>query len=185
MNEWYLYINANIKEGVNFINFHSKVPLHTFCWIIPNRDFLILKYSMWQLFIEFYESGTLWKVAVGWHIYWPDFYFLILCKNSTWQVPVRIRAKRYNFYPQNLKLRPTFKIQMFGTKSKFQLLIFKCKIINGNRLASNNIVKSGVMAEGSRASELVGVPDSNPAWRCFFVFQELDGKLYLMVIYVR
>ena len=28
---WYLFINGNIKEGVNFINFHIKVSLHAFC----------------------------------------------------------------------------------------------------------------------------------------------------------
>ena len=27
----YLFINKNIKEGVNFINFYMRVSMHAFC----------------------------------------------------------------------------------------------------------------------------------------------------------
>ena len=65
--EWYLFINENIKEGVNFINFHMIVSLHNFCSDVSDGAFNIEILYM-SIVIEFYESGALWKVAGGWHI---------------------------------------------------------------------------------------------------------------------
>ena len=53
-----MFINENIKEGVNFINFHMIVSLHNFCSDVSDGDFNIEILYM-SIVIEFYESGAL------------------------------------------------------------------------------------------------------------------------------
>ena len=49
--KWYWFINVNIKEGVNFINFHVRVLLHAVLGC-SRKGLLILKYSACQFTIE-------------------------------------------------------------------------------------------------------------------------------------
>ena len=56
-----------VNNFLNCIKLLLEFPLDI--WKKQNSDSdIIFKYSACKLFKEFYEAGTVWKVARGWHV---------------------------------------------------------------------------------------------------------------------